>query len=478
MRFSLNSPDDAPYDRPQQAWRCGLAHDGPACPMGPAANGKCPAAAACHPVRDGDRWRCNRSPLRGGPCAEGPGPDGECCVVYRCTPFRSLRARRGRFVWGAALVAVGALLILLSADWRNDAIAPGPLTVHHAQLVAGENASQRCAACHAAGAATAAQWAAHTVGSAPLAPVQTALCMECHQKRIAPAWATAAHTMDPAALAGAPIGDRRRDPAEPTACSACHREHQGRLHDLTAIADASCQACHAQQYHGFATDHPDFNGWPYRRRTAIAFDHGAHQANHFPEKQQEFACALCHQQDATGQQMLTRGYDASCRECHETGIAASTAAGIAVLTVPTLDLDALADAGHDVGEWPDAATGDFDGPLSPAVKLLIAADPDGAAALAALRPRFDFYDVQFDDEQQLAAAARAIAAYKRVLAKLASGDDGSLAQTLFPGLTPAAIRAWLAQTMPAAIPWDGEKPRQGGSPAEPRANGRVAGDER
>ncbi|HEX6961656.1 MAG TPA: hypothetical protein VF175_07295, partial [Lacipirellula sp.] len=83
------------YERPQQTWQCGLADEGLACPLGPDGAGHCPVAAACRPVRDGERWQCNRSALRGGPCNTGPGPDGTCAIVYRCTPVRSLRTRRG-----------------------------------------------------------------------------------------------------------------------------------------------------------------------------------------------------------------------------------------------------------------------------------------------------------------------------------------------------------------------------------------------
>jgi hypothetical protein len=118
------------YERPQQAWTCGLAAAGAPCPAGPTAHGGCPAAAACHPVRDGDRWHCNRSTLRGGPCEEGPSPGGECCIVYRCTPVRSLRVRRGRFVFGLAIAALGALVMALSGSWRNEFLAPGPLSMH------------------------------------------------------------------------------------------------------------------------------------------------------------------------------------------------------------------------------------------------------------------------------------------------------------------------------------------------------------
>ena len=449
MRFTLNNLEDSPYDRPHQPWRCGLSHEGEPCPAGPTDRGACPGASACRPVRDGDRWLCNRSPLRGGPCSEGPGPQGECAIAYRCTPFRSLRSRRGQLVSAAAVAALGALLILLAADWRREAIAPGPLSVHHAQLLTGARAAERCAACHAAGGGLIVPAsAAAGIAGAAAAPTQTALCMACHDKRLAPQHATAAHTLDPVSLPRAVGGAPRRDPDEPIACSACHREHQGRDHDLRAIAGAACQACHAVRYDSFAGAHPEFADWPYRRRTRIAFDHGSHHAKHYPEQRREFACAACHQLDSAGGRMTTHGYDAACRECHDAGIATSLAPGIAVFALPTLDVDALAEAGYEIGDWPDDPQGDFDGPLSPAAKLLVAADPHGAAGLAVLGPRFDFYDLDPEDDKQLAAAAQVVGAYKRALGQMAAGGT---VEALVPGLAPAAARAWLARLLPDAV---------------------------
>ena len=307
------------YERPNQDWVCGLAEEGPACLLGPTAKGHCPQSAACHPVKDGDRWQCNRSPLQGGECAAGPSPEGECCLRYTCAPVRSLRARRGRFVKGCVLASLGALCLLLSSRWRNELIAPGPLSVHHAQLLArGETRTNRCGACHAAGNQSVGQWLSHLTDSAVANPTQSSLCLECHQQKLAPASALWAHNVDPQVLleplaekATSPV-HRRRDPTEPLACSVCHQEHHGSTHDLAAISDRACQACHREEFHSFATDHPEFDGWPEGRRTRIAFDHAQHQSKHFPKEKQTFACGDCHQQDGQSGFQLTQSYEATC----------------------------------------------------------------------------------------------------------------------------------------------------------------------
>jgi hypothetical protein len=125
----------------------------------------------------------------------------------------------------------------------------------------------------------------------------------------------------------------------------CHQEHHGATHDLTYMSDAACQACHQEQFHSFATDHPEFDRWPNERRTRIAFDHASHQAKHFPAEKEAFACTLCHQQAASGFQE-TLGYGASCAKCHDSDLATSWETGIPFVSLPMLDTDALRSHGH------------------------------------------------------------------------------------------------------------------------------------
>lgn len=385
--------------------------------MGPGRRGRCPSAVACHPVLNGDRWQCNRSTLRGGVCEEGPSPEGECCKIYQCKPLRSLRSRRGRFVVGCALATLGALCIVLSVDWRNEILSPGPLAMQHAQLLERSGETVGCAGCHAAGEQSFVQWLRHATDDRLDEPSQTELCLKCHEKQIPRAWATVAHNVDPAKLLDVSADlatDRRVDPHQALACATCHREHHGAEHDLTWMSDNACQACHKEQIDHFATDHPEFAHWPAKRRTRIAFDHAVHEAKHFVKEKQTFDCSACHQQGLEGDFQQTLGYDAACANCHDRDIEASWEAGVAIFSLPMLDIQAFEEAGHRVGPWPEQASDEFDGALSSIAKLLLVSDPLGAQSLAKLGADFDFFDLDVDDPEQMQAAADAVAAMKNL----------------------------------------------------------------
>ena len=450
------------YQRPQQAWQCGLADEGPACPLGPNGSGCCPVSAACRPVRDGERWHCNRSALRGGPCADGPGHDGACSIVYHCTPVRSLRTRRGRFVVAAAVATIGAACMALSGPWRNELIAPGPLSVHHAQLLEGRNATLRCTQCHAAGDATVAQWWKRSTGDSSQGTTQSTLCLACHGEAIGRESALAAHGVGVEQLedargedAPARFESRLRDPREAIACAACHREHQGLNHNLTAMSDDGCQACHREQYDSFAGDHPEFAQWPYERRTRIAFDHASHQMKHYPAEKREFACAACHQADATGERQMTSSYATSCAECHDKALVASMSEGVPLVSPPTLDVETLVAAGHDVGPWPEEATGDFEGTPPMPTMLLLAADPKVVEAAEVLGAALDLYDVDPEDEKQLAAAATVAWAVKSLAEDLADRGPTAigerLAKLLDRELSAVELAALGAELSPEAV---------------------------
>jgi len=416
------------YERPNQPWLCGLSDEGTPCPVGPGRRGQCLGAAACHPVRDNDRWVCNRSQGRGGSCETGPSPEGQCCHVYQCTPLRSLRGRRGRFVLGCALSTLGGLCLLLSATGRNEVFAPGKLSAQHAQLLQRGEATERCASCHAAGNQTFAQWLQHAMSDELALPTQTDLCLQCHQKQFTEQTARWAHNINPQLLlAGSDtLAPRRIDPTLELACATCHREHHGAAHDLTSVSDNACQACHQQQIHSFATDHPEFKNWPTQRRTQIAFDHGAHEQKHFPKEQQAFACTTCHLPNRDGAFQQTLGYEVACAKCHESKIEASWDAGIALFSLPMIDVETLSATGQPIGQWPTQAADEFDGALPPITKLLLAADERAAAALGALGADFDFFDVDPDNPQHLKAAGEIVWATKRLLYEISVQGQSAL----------------------------------------------------
>ncbi len=432
MRDPLQEFKGDTYERPNQEWLCGLSEEGHICPVGPSSRGRCPGAAACHPLREGDRWVCNRSAARGGLCENGPSPDGECCQLYQCTPLPSLRARRGSFVLGCFLATLGGLILLLSSPERNNLIAPGDLSVQHAPLLSRGGDTNRCASCHAAGNQTFVEWMQHASDPKLASPTQSELCLECHKTQIPHSLALAAHNVSTAELMADsdPTAPRRLDPTTELACSTCHREHHGAAHDLTFMSDNSCQACHQEQYHSFATDHPEFENWPTRRRTRIAFDHGSHQLKHFPKEEQEFACATCHVQASDGEFQQTLGYEATCAKCHDSKIATSWDAGVAMFALPMIEVAALNEAGHQVGQWPEEVAEEFDGALPPITKLLLVADDEATSAMALLGADFDFFDVDPDDPEQLKAAADVVLATKRLLFEISSEGQTALRERI------------------------------------------------
>lgn len=448
MRRPLQNAGDGDYVRPGDPWVCGLTTDGPACPFGPTGSGHCPALAECVPVAGGRGWRCNRSEVRGGPCPEGPNADGRCCHAHLCTPIRGMRSRRKRFILGATLFVAGLSLAILSSNWRSEAIIPGPLARHHAQILTEKN---RCDACHPAGGESPLEWALAVSWGRSDGIDQTMLCMKCHQELAPAELSRLAHNLPPDHLeiltreqggaANAPGGNNTK---LELACSVCHQEHHGADHNLSLLTDAQCQTCHHQQFASFASDHSDFGAWPYQRPEQIAFDHAAHFAKHFPAESQSFACAQCHIDDATGDVKLLVHFDQACAKCHEKNIQASIPEGIAAFALPTLDVDLLDEAGEDVGEWPDWATGDFDGELPAVMQVLLAADPAVATAMAELGEGFTFADVDPDNPKQVAAAATISRGIKQLLDSLAKDGHVALLERL-PKESPTKLKELTGQ---------------------------------
>jgi hypothetical protein len=411
-----------------------------------------------------------------------------------------LRAIRGRFVRACALLAAGLIAIGLSADWRDRIIAPGPLARQHAQLIARPRAVANCAACHAAAEQHTGGWAISLITRSQKGKSQPQLCMKCHAKTISKGLALAAHnlparalselTNSQTALVSATEPDTARVPKEDKehglhlsettatslACSACHREHHGVQFDLTAIDDVACQSCHRQRFESFTTDHPDFGIWPYERRTRIAFNHASHRDKHFAEKQRSFDCASCHTQDTIGKTERTVSYERACAACHDEKISTSVARDVPMFALPTMDIATMRSAGLNVGTWPKGATGDFDGRLPPAMKLLLAADPAAASAMAKLGASFDFQDVNPDDRQQLDACAALTTAIARLMVELSQSPGATIRARLQVTLgrpisdTDAAnLAAGLSSDtlQVAAEHWLGAKPaKRGASPTD------------
>ncbi len=343
----------------------------------------------------------------------------------------SLRNRRRRLTWACTAFTLGALFILCSSPFSNEFLVPGPLTSHHAPLVASEGGA-RCASCHANASGSLVSWIAGTFTAAKKQGLsQSELCMKCHEQSLTSNFAMNPHNVDPqqlatmtaqipaAARAARPLFQPPVNHDHQIACSVCHQEHHGGR-DLTMLTDAQCQSCHGNKFHSFEQGHPEFVNWPQARRSRIAFDHTTHAGKHFIDKQQEFQCSQCHLDDSFQNVKRLASYEQSCAACHNEQILDSGSQGLALIALPMLDMAAIETAGWQVGGWPLAATGDFDGEIPPMMRLLLMADPTANEILKTRGPSFEFFDFDATKPADVADAVTLVWATKRLLGELAS----------------------------------------------------------
>lgn len=375
-----------------------------------------------------------------------PSPWGRCRNDPSCSPSLSLRGRRGVFIATCMFATLGLLLVTLgpglpSSSWRHAVVEPGPLHHVHSQALANTDKADQCSACHDAATVDPLAWIKIASGNvASLSEGQATRCLKCHQPAMGGEWARHPHNVSPEALARTtqritkdqqPLAELVRVKlvaSNEQACSTCHKEHHGLHANLTQLTDQQCQACHAQAFESFAQGHPEFRHSVPSRRSRIAFDHVSHVQKHFPGKQQAFACRQCHDDDARRDVKQLASFERSCAQCHSQPIQAATHEGLIAFSFPVLNITQLTEAGKDIGEWPAAAQGDFDGSLPPLMRMLLLADDEAVAALEQLGPQFDFS--QTTSTEQLESVARLAWSYKRLLNDLANDSAQSLRSRL------------------------------------------------
>ncbi len=357
----------------------------------------------------------------------------------------SLRRHRCMIALSVAGFAIGALLVVFASPWRNEVLAPGPLSSSHAQILRGLQ-GDRCAACHAAGSLSAAEWMAQAIsgeGAGTADQCQSDLCMRCHSVTLGEADWQKAHNLPASELAAITqaklerIQTRGRVIATlashqlsgELACSTCHREHHGNGESLTALSNEQCQSCHVSRFHDFETGHPRFEIAAGDTGAMLQFDHASHGTKHFPGANQTFDCASCHPGDASGNVRTVASFERSCASCHERSIVDSQRTGWELLAIPVLDVAALRSAGIELDggqlvHWPEAATGDFDGRLPPLMRLLLAGDEQLAAILERLPANFDFCSLDPARAEDLRTAAVLGGGIQRLTRELA--EEGTV----------------------------------------------------
>ncbi len=349
-------------------------------------------------------------------------------ILLQKPPLRKLRLQ---IVIACLAFTIGGLFIVLNSPYRDEFLAPGPLTQHHAQLLTAEG-SGRCSACHAAGSGSFSDWLTDLLAGGTTFPTeQVTLCLNCHRSQIDQALAKLPHTMPADKLAELTTKHREQWQTASTwllasggkrdqlACAVCHREHHGTHFNLTAMTDGQCQTCHVQSFAKFETDHPPFS-WERPTSSHIAFDHRSHAGKHFEKHQRTFDCQLCHQTDGSAMVMQTKPFEESCASCHRQAIEEPLQSGIAWFRLPAIDVTAFRAAGIDIGVWPAELSQGFDGVLTPYMKRLLASDAQVAEAMEQLGTKFHFEDLEDIGQDKLVHAAVVIHGIKRLLWELAN----------------------------------------------------------
>ena len=393
-------------------WICGHQEPGKACRSGPNRRGRCKAAFECLPAKTIEGWQCRRPATHGGACESGPGTDGTCSKpVTRCRPVRTLRAKRGLVSRWMAALASGILLLSLAYAGSTQFLMPGAISTVHSPV--GD-----CSGCHSTMKDGQFGWV-HFVVAAANPRKDSKGCLTCH--KMGPA-ALSPHGLKLGALEDSirrleayaasnllPISSRVRNAVFPfkralsdgVYCATCHKEHQGKESDLKAMPDSRCQTCHTVQFDNFRSGHPKLKNYPFRRRTRIAFDHVSHFSKHFPKTISKNVvpktsvpgeCADCHTSKKDRQLMGVKPFEKTCMACHLKQIIGAERTtgpqGIALITLPGLDVETLRDKKAAIGEWPEQSEGE----ITPIMNLLIGWDDERKQLLRAVS-KLDLLDL-------------------------------------------------------------------------------------
>jgi hypothetical protein len=386
-------------------------------------------------------------------------------------PPKTPSSQRDRLAVLAALVTVVCLGLgfLLSKDTQAPQfLMPGPLASVHAAI-------ENCSACHTKSGSDKWSWVHSVVGRDPLADSKA--CLSCHKMSDT---AYNAHGAPPevlkqsterltkvAASTPAPHWARAQNAAFPTNdmiarglyCATCHQEHQGANFKLGKVSNEQCHACHVAKFDSFDGYHPEFENYPFKRRTQIIYDHAGHFGKHFPEvvkkSQSEripATCSSCHNSRADRRIMAVVPFDQTCSACHLDQITGkervSGPKGIAFLSLPGLDLQTLKKKNASIGEWPDSSEAE----LTPFMKVMISRTERGRALIKTV-DRLNLQDLSDASDDQIKAVTGLVWEIKRLFFALISGKASDVLGNLNINCG-AKLSANLVADLTASIPRD------------------------
>lgn len=378
--------------------------------------------------RPTQKWRCGRRDA----CVAGPGIKGECPHADEpCTPVLSVKARKRRIIYLIFGIAFLVIVIFLTGKTSIDHLSPGPLSVIHAEVA-------QCEDCHSAVSETFGDWlnkavhlnannddkkclSCHKLGDNPFTPHTTARDNLTIDPNRTPVKATKNWDIDLASH----LREWQTKDANDVSCAVCHREHQGKFAPIDNFDPQQCHVCHSVRFANLESEHPLYTHYPFNGPTRIQFDHVTHLKKHFVDD--DFAgrapdgCKQCHGSDQSGARMVSSSFETSCSNCHLEeilGDGRANAKGVAVLSIPELDVQTLTEAGYYIGQWPAWADGD----VTPIMKLLL---PQTVRNSAALQDRsLDLFDLSEADRAELRSVAEMAWSIKALFYDIQMGGTG------------------------------------------------------
>ncbi len=386
----------------------------------------------------------------------------------RRAPPGSLRDRLAVILALVTIVCVGSVLFLSKDTQFLQFLMPGPLTSAHGAI-------ENCSACHTKSGSGKLSWIHGLVAGDPLADSQA--CLTCHKMSDTAfnAHGASAEVLEQstrrltkiAARTRAPQSARAQSTAFPTHdmvarglfCATCHQEHQGVNFNLNKISNEQCRSCHMVQFDSFDGHHPQFENYPFKRRTPIIYDHAGHFGKHFPEvaktspsRRIPATCSTCHDSRADRRVMAVAPFDQTCTSCHLDQIIGkervSGPKGIAFLTLPGLDLRTLQKKNASIGEWPAESEAE----LTPFMKVMISRNERGRALIKTV-DGLNLQDLSRASDAQIRAVANLVWEIKRLFYALISGKASDVLGNLNIG-GGAELSANLVADLTASIPRD------------------------
>jgi hypothetical protein len=380
----------------------------------------------------------------------------------------SWRDRLAMLLAFAIVAWLGSAFLLLRDTRFLQLLMPGPLASVHGAI-------ENCSACHTKSGTGKLSWVQSVVNRDPHGDSQA--CLTCHKM---PATAFNAHGASTetlqqstsrltkvAAEISAPSWARVQNAAFPTRrvigrglqCATCHQEHKGVNFKLSKISNEQCHACHVVKFDTFDGQHPEFESYPFKRRSRIIYDHAGHFGKHFPEvlkkesaKLTPATCSTCHDSRKDRRVMAVAPFEQTCSGCHLEQITGkervSGPKGIAFLSLPGIDLQTLKKKNAPIGEWPDGSEAE----LTPFMKVMISRSERGRALIKTV-DKLNLQDLSDASSDQIEAVTNLVWEIKRLFYALISGKASDVLGDLNIDCG-AKLSASLVADLTASLPRD------------------------